>query len=274
MIHILTIHWVTDVWIDIQLKYFSEFLSSPYQTYAFLNRVPRVAEHRKKFNYTSIEEIVSHPIKLNLLADMACFNSNSDDDLLIFVDGDAFPIAPLDEFLGEKLKKHPLLAVQRLDNIGDLQPHPCFCVTTVRFWKKISGDWKKGSKPWINYDGNKVNDVGGAMLQKMNHFDVDWYKLNRSNTKRYVNKLLFGAYDNLVYHHGAGFRPPRVRADRANVNNFKRKQKLFKFVKRFFPESFGMKYFHPLRNHILENQMLSEAMFEEIKNNFDFYKDL
>jgi hypothetical protein len=235
MIHVLTVHWKSSEWIDIQLRYLSAHLSQPYQTYAFLNYIPQVNQHLNKFDYANKEDIDPHAIKLNLLADMACFNAASDDDLLMFIDGDAFPVAPLDDFIKDKLASYPLLAIQRLENNGDQQPHPCFCVTTVGFWKAIKGDWKPGNKPWRNEVGDKVRDVGGILYHRLNERNQDWYKMLRSNQHQYLNQVMFGVYDGLIYHHGAGFRPPRIRADKKNVKNFRFRKAVFKKMKKYCP---------------------------------------
>ena len=75
MIHILTVHWHTDKWIDIQLAYFNKNINSPFKVYAFLNFLPR--DHSNKFFYSSTENIELHEIKLNLLADMASLHSTN-----------------------------------------------------------------------------------------------------------------------------------------------------------------------------------------------------
>ena len=76
---------------------------------------------------------------------MACFNAESDEDILLFIDGDAFPISDVATYAEEKLKQFPLIAVQRSENDGDPQPHPCFCITTVGFWKK--NKWRLEYRP-------------------------------------------------------------------------------------------------------------------------------
>ena len=90
MIHIATVHWQTDKWIDIQLHYIHKNIREDFKLYAFLNDLP--SNHTGKFFYSSTEPIEEHSIKLNILADMAMLHSNNPDDLLIFIDGDAFPI--------------------------------------------------------------------------------------------------------------------------------------------------------------------------------------
>ena len=74
MIHIATVHWQDDRWIDIQLKYLNNNITHPFKVYAFLNGLER--DHRSKFFYSSSEPIQSHAIKLNLLADIAYLTQN------------------------------------------------------------------------------------------------------------------------------------------------------------------------------------------------------
>lgn len=273
MIHVLTIHWKSADWIDIQLKYLSQNLNQPYKVYAFLNFLPQAAEHKKKFYYTSTEDITSHPVKLNLLADMAAFNAESDEDYLMFLDGDAFPIAPLDDLFSGPLNDFPLAAVQRFENNGDIQPHPCFCVCKVKFWKDIQGDWNHGGITWKDKFTNDVWDVGGIMLKKLNDNKIDWYKLNRSN-KHSLHPLLFGVYENLIYHHGAAFRNPGTRVDRNKVNNFEARLERFRNAKKIMPRWLARKLFLPLKYEMLKNRENSKKVFNMIKNDSDFYTQL
>lgn len=207
MIHVATVHWRTDRWIDPQLRSLDRFLPGPYRAYAFLNDVP--GDHRERFFHVSSQPIKDHATKLNLLGELICFASEDPSDLLVFVDGDAFPIAPLDRVIAERLGRHRLIAVQRYENNGDLQPHPCFCVTTVGFWQEIGGDWYSGFR-WADRAGNSVTDVGGNLLAALVDRGIDWYPLRRLNVHD-LHPLLFGVYGTeadgpLVYHHGGGFR--------------------------------------------------------------------
>ncbi|MGO9470672.1 MAG: hypothetical protein ACLQIB_04600 [Isosphaeraceae bacterium] len=204
MIHIATVHWNDARWIDIQDRYFHEFLSEEFRVYAFLNGIGDVAAYRDKFFYASTEPIESHAIKLNLLADIIYAYSESDDDLIMFIDGDAFPVGDVVSFARRAIGEFPMLAVQRLENLGDPQPHPCFCMTTVGFWKRLGGDWKSGYE-WRNSDGESVTDVGGNLLGLCEREGVRWLPLHRSNRLN-LHPIWFGVYHDLVYHHGAAFR--------------------------------------------------------------------
>jgi len=273
MIHILTVHWKSEDWIDIQLKYINHFVQQPYKVYAYLNHVPNSNEHSKKFHYSSDEDIESHSIKLNLLAQKVCEEAN-DDDLLMFLDGDAFPIADISKFVEKSLSSHKLTAVQRYENNGDIQPHPCFCVTSVGFWKEIKGDWTYGKKNWKDIFGNKVWDVGGKLLYLLEQKKEPWYKLLRSNKDNSLHSLMFGVYDDVVYHHGCGFRDPEMRIDELKVENRERKVSIYKFSKKILPESLARRLFLPLNKTIKINRIKSKQMFDEIQNNFYFFKKL
>ncbi len=273
MIHVLTIHWHSEDWIDIQLKYLKKHINEPYRVYAFLNDVPQTEKHQEKFFYSSTENIKSHPIKLNLLADLATFAAESDDDYLVFLDGDAFPIESISAFKNKVFPKHPLAAIQRLENNGDTQPHPCFCMTTVGYWNKIQGDWKAGDVKWLDKFGNKVWDVGGQMLKIMQDHQVDWYKLNRSN-QHSLHPLLFGVYDDLIYHHGAAFRNPGTRIDRNQVENFEERLKKFRKAKKLMPRWLARKLFLPLKYEVIKNTKNSELVYHSLKEDFYFYKDI
>ena len=87
---------------------------------------------------------LSHPEKLDYLSNRIGEEATPD-DILIFLDGDAFPIADISPIIAQ-LSEYPLVAVRRDENFGDQQPHPCFCITTVGFWQSIAGSWASGSE--------------------------------------------------------------------------------------------------------------------------------
>ncbi|MGD9977070.1 MAG: hypothetical protein AB7S54_03950 [Bacteroidales bacterium] len=210
MIHIATVHWETDKWIDVQLNYLNNSINQPFRIYAFLSG--DAARHRSKYSYSCTEPIKEHAIKLNLLAETIEALAESDSDPLIFIDGDAFPVGKLDTFIAETLQEYPLAAIQRPENVGDIQPHPSFCLTTVGFWKKIKGDWTEGFE-WITQPGVPRTDVGGNLLKILNDNHICWKPLLRTGQLT-GHPVMCGIYENLIYHHGAGFRSPLSRYDR------------------------------------------------------------
>ncbi len=157
-----------------------------------------------------VPSLGSHAGKLNLLADTVVCRA-ADEDVLIFIDGDAFPIAPVAGRLDEVLAAKPLAAVIRPEN-GDHQPHPCFAFTTCGFWKRICGDWSSGYT-WVNSLTNKlVTDVGGNLLYTMESAHEAWEQLVRTESLT-DHPVFYGVYGDCIYHHGAGFREKLVRAN-------------------------------------------------------------
>jgi len=211
VIYVCTVHHETEKWIAPQTRFLHKYLKSPSRVLAC---VPQV-QARPQFHVEIVFEPASrasqnHADKLNHLAGIAIAEGASD-DVLVFLDGDAFPIAPLDSFLERQLAEFPLVAVQRLENDGDKQPHPSFAATTVGFWRDIAGDWSPGHC-WLDSFGNSVTDTGGNLLARLDRDKIPWHPMRRTN-RRNLHELWFGIYDDLVYHHGAGYRAPVSRFD-------------------------------------------------------------
>ena len=122
----------------------------------------------------------------------------------MFLDGDAFPIADPMPLIEEGLSRAPLVAVRRAENVGDPQPHPCFCVTSVGTWRSLPGDWS-GGPTWPGARGIRVTDVGGTLLRQLELTETPWVQVLRSN-RRNLDPLHFAVYGDVIYHHGAGFR--------------------------------------------------------------------
>jgi len=262
MIHIATVHWKSDRWIQIQAEFLRRYLHNDFRVYAWLNDIPNAPVD--SFYYHTSEPLKSHAVKLNILADIICASASKPDDTLIFLDGDAFPIANIEKLLVENIPSRKLLAVQRLENNGDCQPHPCFCATTVRFWREICGDWKKGHC-WKNRQGKNVTDVGGNLLKILTERSIDWMPLLRSNQAN-LHPLFFGIYADAVYHHGAGFRGKFCRNDAASLIESGRS-----LLKRR-PGFVRQERKATLREIKKRNTQLSEAVFVEIKNAPGFFK--
>jgi hypothetical protein len=275
MINVITVHWRDDRWVDIQLEYLRRHICAPFRIYAFLNSLP--ADHRAKYYYSSTEDIQSHAIKLNLLADMVALHSTDQSDWLVFLDGDAFPIGDVVPYAQAKLKDYPLLAIQRRENGGDIQPHPSFCLTTVGFWKEIAGDWKEGFE-WQNRSGQWVTDPGGNLLRILNDNGIPWHPMLRSNRVD-LHPVWFGIYDDLIYHHGAGFRRPIARIDQWHAKNEMAELPLHhRLYHRFYsalPQRLMRSLkepYNPIMRRAEQNTALSKQVFQLITTDPDFYR--
>ncbi len=268
MIYILTVHWEHTDWIDTQLKYTNQHVNEPHKKFAFLN-IP-THKYDDQFDYASHENIKRHASKLNILADMACFDSSDDEDLLLFLDGDAFPVNDFLPMVRQALTEHVLVAVERRENLGDCQPHPCFCVTTVGFWKKYQGDWNPGGAYWHDVNGKKITDLGGKVLKVLQDHGLSWKPILRSNTRN-PHPLHYGVYGDVVYHHGAGFRNPATRTDLNIANRKKIRTKLYHLLGKVLPHQLNKKLFRPMNEVVKKNKKMSAAVFEYVKQDPCFY---
>jgi hypothetical protein len=200
MLYVVTVHYRSPRWVEIQTRHLREHLSVAFQTWTSLERIdPSFGSYFDRV----YEQRGRHPGKLNHLA-LEISHVAADDDLLMFLDGDAFPIADPMPLIEEGLARAPLVAVRRAENMGDPQPHPCFCVTTVGTWRSLPGDWS-GGHTWLNDAGERVTDVGANLLRALELSGTPWVPVLRSNTHN-PDPLFFGVYGDVVYHHGAAFR--------------------------------------------------------------------
>jgi hypothetical protein len=200
MLYIATVHYKSPQWIEIQARYLREHISVPYQTWTSLEQIDR--SYSVHFDRV-LEQRGLHAAKLNHLA-TEISHVAAEDDLLMFLDGDAFPIADLIPLVTEGLARAPLIAVRRAENADEPQPHPCFCVTTVGAWRALPGDWTAGFT-WPGARGEPTSDVGGNLLRKLELSETPWVEVLRSNRKN-LDPLYFAVYGDVIYHHGAGFR--------------------------------------------------------------------
>jgi hypothetical protein len=201
MIKICTIHHESNKFIKLQNDYFKNNTNDEYEIYCGISNINGESEVHNT-NYINLTNITTHhALRLNYLYELVKHTS-SDDDILVFVDSDCFPIQNWDKYIKEKLIEFPIVAIQRKENysapmgcVPELHPHPCFFATTVGFWKN--------NKLSFNINETAGYDVG-TFLKNNN---MDFYKLLRSNTVN-IHPLMFGVYDDIIYHHGAGNRPP------------------------------------------------------------------
>ncbi len=199
LLHVATVHWQDERWIVPQLKFLQRNLPE-HRVWASLNGID-IENWREEFHF--VEDMQGqHHQKLNALAEMI-LKVADDNDLLLFVDSDAFPISAISP---ELLGRYPLVAVRRDENAAQPMPHPCFCLTTVGFWREIQGDWGFGDLHWTTPTGDRLTDVGANLLGQLLERGIEWKPLLRSN-KLNLDPLWFGIYGGVVYHHGAGSRP-------------------------------------------------------------------
>jgi len=211
MIHIATVHHGSSSWVQVQREYLDRNMTQPFRLWMSLEGVPERFHHHAD---EVVPSIGKHAGKLNHLATVIG-DVAAPDDVLIFLDGDAFPIVDPMPVVEKALADTPLVAVRRDENVGDPHPHPCFCATTVGFWRSLPGDWSNGA-PWKNAVGDQISDTGGNLRWLLEHRGHEWTPILRTNAVD-LHPLWFAVYGDVVYHHGAAFRRMVSRFDWADL---------------------------------------------------------
>jgi hypothetical protein len=194
------------------------------------------------------------------------------DDIILFLDGDAFPIADPMPAIHEALEKSSLLAVRRDENSGDPQPHPCFCAIRVAEWQRLQGDWSPGML-WRNKTGKEITDVGANLYASLERTGSKWTPLLRSNLWN-PHPLWFGIYGDVVYHHGAGFRPGKpTRADKETMAGFGQGEGI-PVLGSLARMTNGLRRGREEGRVFRESQALSAEWFARLQSDPEFYKPL
>jgi hypothetical protein len=198
MLHVATAHLASTRWIEIQTRHLREHLHVPYTTWATLALID--GSFAARFD-RAIDSKGPHAGKLNHLA-VEISQVAADEDLLMFLDGDAFPIADPLPTIEDALSRAPLLAVCKAEDAEQPRPSPCFCVTRVGTWRGLAGDWSDGYA-WRDGGGRAVTDVGANLLRRLQLTGTAWTQLPRTNPRR-LDPAFFAIYGDVVYHHGVG----------------------------------------------------------------------
>ena len=214
-VHVATVHYRSPRWIEIQATHLRRHIPAPVTLWGSYQRID--ARYESHFDRVIRHTAAaSHPEKLNHLA-LEISSEAADEDVLMFIDGDAFPIADLGPLLERGLAEAPLVAVRRAEQANEPHPHPCFCFTTVGFWRSLPGDWSQGYT-WVDEDGTTSTGPGANLMRALELSNTPWMELLRTNGSE-LHPTLFGVYGGVVYHHGAAFRDHGVilRSDRENA---------------------------------------------------------
>jgi hypothetical protein len=262
MIHIATVHHLKPDWIEIQRRYLDRFIAQPFRTYASLEGI---SEEYNRFFDVVVPSKGAHAGKLNLLGRVIADTADSD-DLIMFVDGDSFPVAdpmaPIEQLLADS----SLAAVCRLENDGDLQPHPCFCVVPVRTWLELRGDWSSGHL----YAPDRT-DVGANLLHILETTGTRWAKILRTSTHE-LHPVLFGIYGGFWYHHGAGFR--KLKLTKAHAPEAGGRGLNERLRAKRFAEALGAEGLEREVERVFQNAELSERIMAKIRSDPDFFVEL
>tara|TARA_Y100000034_G_scaffold115529_2_gene152806 strand:+ start:3300 stop:4121 length:822 start_codon:yes stop_codon:yes gene_type:complete len=216
MIYIVTIHHDTDKFIDLQEKYYKRYTTEEYKIYAGLSNANNEKYYNDKtngkykdFHFVDLNEVHNqHWYRMNYLVQEIIKNESNfaEDDLLIFTDGDAFPVYEWEPTIRQQLEEPTVevVAIQRSENpepaLNDQfkpYPHPCFFATKMNFWTKNRLTW--------SLHPPQIETAGPILKLWLAKHGFTYKPLLRSNIYN-IHPLYFGIYGDIIYHHGAGNR--------------------------------------------------------------------
>ena len=224
MLYILTVHF-NDKWIDIQKRQLERFISEPYKVYTRLGDgvkqgTTTVNYEKNKHKFDGAISGAGHVSEsFGKIIDYITKNEEiKSTDKILLLDSDAFPIVPISDFMNEKLKEYPFIAVQEPMHEWDrnplyIIPHYCFMMFKA---KHILEDNLTDCLREIIVDKNSNWWYG--IVQWLTERGYDYYPLTRSN-KEDLHELYYGIYNDMVYHHWAGSRNMITRPDRMRAQH-------------------------------------------------------
>ena len=217
MIYYITIHHNTDKFINLQASYIKKYTSSTisdYKVYCGLSGISKCNGSEENFTKHSFIDLTTvlnqHWFRMNYMFNKIKENEIFDDeDILVFMDGDAFPIDYWEPKIRKGLETHEAVSVERREDIEPLldekwkpYPHPLFFATRAKFW--LQNELKWGLNESIG-----AQTAGNLLKKWFQEHDYSYEPLLRSNVMN-VHPLFFGVYGDIVYHHGASSGLPIV----------------------------------------------------------------
>ena len=214
----MTVHYKSHEWVKVQYDFISKYISEC-KTYAYVDESPTESWPFKfDFDFRRDSKIkrkwpaAEHGSKLDNL--VKCLNNPVDDDILIFLDGDSFPIYSLDQFIFDTLTEYQFISIVRKE-MNHSFPHPSFAMCRYKLWKEYKLTWLPGCFNNIRVD---IDDPGVTLQKQLESNKIKWKQILRTRSLS-THPIFFGIYGNLIYHHTAGFRPPTTRWDADNFGD-------------------------------------------------------
>jgi len=229
MIHLFTLHFGSDEWVDLQVESFKKHIKVPYKSYAIFSHMNQEMYDKNKnnFDYFKVSEDGKHIHKNGryhvtdghreilpmIKEDM------KDGDIFMRFDSDAILIDDIDEKFIDKVKQENFISVQEPQHEWDLNhktPHPSFWAFPCEY---LNQDLDRAMSDI--YEDRDSNWWGGV-TSWLKSSNITYYPLNRTN-KINLHPLYYGIYSDLIYHHWAGSRdmitrPDRKRAKESNLS--------------------------------------------------------
>jgi len=215
MIHILTLHFGTPAWLDIQKKYILNY-TDPEKYKLWMGKynldIPPDFDLPDNWELIDLDEKYpkekknEHYLQAEWMYESILRHEMEDDDVIIFMDNDAFPCVTQEwtKIVTEALEENQVFALLQFENRGIAQPdqyHPypdlCFFATTKKNKREFNLEWGL-FEPFHQ-------NPGFGMADRIRDANCTIGTIRRTNVFNFHN-VMFGVYGNMIYHQACGSR--------------------------------------------------------------------
>jgi|1_EtaG_2_1085319.scaffolds.fasta_scaffold01961_3 hypothetical protein len=239
MIHIITYHYTTTAWLEIQKRHILKFTDSektPYRLYLAKYNLELPDDFELLDNWQLVDLDVVYPeeglnehyIQMNWVYENYVKEQMKDDDIIIFLDSDAFPCqqrwlesvgvnllgpeyekersAREDHEIPENFQTLDAIVIHFLEDRGVAQPEEYYPYPDLCFFaatKKTIED--NNLKFYIDPHNPIHQNPGFGMKDRIQSVGLNVAPLVRTNTFN-AHNVMFGVYGHMLYHQHCGSR--------------------------------------------------------------------
>ena len=216
MKHIITLHYATQHWFEIQKNHIEKYTTKKEDYIVYLATykcdlptnftLPPNYKHIRLDDYVQNNNIlirnVHHEI-IEYVYNIFVVKDCKDDDIIVYLDSDAFPCDYWENKIEMYFNEHDIASVYRYEDIGpDLDkkyfPCPHLCFFSFIKEKKEKHKFVFDITPPFQCPGTSIRDVA-----EQNNLKIK--EMIRTN-KFDLNRVMFGVYDDIIYHQSSGSR--------------------------------------------------------------------
>tara|TARA_R110002074_G_scaffold160767_3_gene318306 strand:- start:9063 stop:10022 length:960 start_codon:yes stop_codon:yes gene_type:complete len=240
MLHIITLHFTTPAWLEIQKRHIEKYTTrydpntgqQNYKVWLGFYNQELPSDFVVPTNWETIDLNKLYPpdgrnehyLQTEWMYHNIVKDNMKDDDILVFMDSDAFPVIPhwASELQGiltdnqgrlmntqasrETLGYPEVVGIYQLENRGIAQtdnyypaPDLCFFATTKKVWEEKQLQWT------IDPSNPEHQNPAFGLLDIIREKEVRECKLMRTNIFD-AHNVMFGVYGNMIYHQACGSR--------------------------------------------------------------------
>jgi hypothetical protein len=221
MIHILTLHFTTPAWFEIQKRHILKYTNkNEYKLWLgkYNLELPEDFEIPENWEIIDLDEVYpkeggnEHYLQVEWMYENCLKDNMEDDDIVVFIDSDAFPCchswAPRvkDVLLAidDEEAKAGAICTYLKENRGIAQPDNYFPYPDLCFFATTKKVRRENNLEWGLFNPLHENP-GFGMLDRLRAAELKIAVQIRTNIFN-AHNVMFGVYGNMIYHQACGSR--------------------------------------------------------------------